>query len=135
MSPHFQKSSSHPSTGITVRRVNNGNFMYEDKWRTQRNGKREKVTKDNASSTWWLIKVMQTLQLSAKYWILKVWKYMQFLGMYTKLWKVTISFLMPVCPYVIQLSAWNNLTPTGRIFMIFVFWVFFSYLWREIEFN
>jgi hypothetical protein len=97
MNPHFQKSCSHPSTGITVRRVNNGNFMTEDKWRTQRSGKREKFTKDNASSTWWLINVMQTLQLSAKYWILKVWKNMQFLGMYAKLWKVTISCLMSVC--------------------------------------
>ena len=52
MSSHIQKSSHHPSTGIIVRRVNNENFMNEDKWRTQRSGKREKFTKDNVSSTW-----------------------------------------------------------------------------------
>ena len=34
--------------------------------------------------------------------------------MFAKLQKVTVTFIMSVC-----LSAWNNLTPTGQIFMSF----------------
>ena len=37
-----------------------------------------------------------------------------FLDVFTKLRKVTISFIMSVSP-----SPWNNLAPTGRIFMKF----------------
>jgi hypothetical protein len=37
-----------------------------------------------------------------------------FLSAFTKLRKVTISFLTPVC-----LSAWNNWAPTRRIFIKF----------------
>jgi hypothetical protein len=37
-----------------------------------------------------------------------------FLGVFTKLRKVTINFIMFAC-----LSAWNNSTPTGRILMKF----------------
>jgi len=37
-----------------------------------------------------------------------------FVGAFAKLRKATISFVMSVRP-----SAWNNLTPTGRIFIIF----------------
>jgi hypothetical protein len=35
-----------------------------------------------------------------------------FLGMFVKFQKATIGFIMSVC-----LSAWNNLAPTGQIFM------------------
>jgi hypothetical protein len=40
-----------------------------------------------------------------------------------KVRKATISFVMPVCPFV-RPSAWNNSTPTGRIWMKFHFWAF-----------
>jgi hypothetical protein len=43
-----------------------------------------------------------------------------FLGAPAKLRKATISFVMSVRPSVL-LSAWNNLAPTGRIFMKFGF--------------
>ena len=38
---------------------------------------------------------------------------------FSKLRKVTISFVLSVCP-----SAWNNSASTGRIFMNFDVWVF-----------
>jgi len=38
----------------------------------------------------------------------------EFLGMFTKLQKVTISYVTPVHP-----SAWNNAAPTGWSFMKF----------------
>jgi hypothetical protein len=38
----------------------------------------------------------------------------QFLGSFAKFRKATVSFVMSV-----RLSAWNNWTPTGRIFMKF----------------
>jgi len=43
----------------------------------------------------------------------------QFLDVFTKLWKATISFVMSVSP-----SAWNPSAPTGHIFMKFDIWVF-----------
>ena len=48
-----------------------------------------------------------------------------FLGMFEELQNATISFIMsvhlPVCP-----SAWNNLAPTGRIFMKFDICIIFQ---------
>jgi hypothetical protein len=41
-----------------------------------------------------------------------------FLGMFEKLQKPTLSFVMSVCPSVC-LSAWKNLAPIGWIFMKF----------------
>jgi hypothetical protein len=41
-----------------------------------------------------------------------------FLGASAKLLKATISFVMSVRPPA-RLSAWNNSTPTGRIFIKF----------------
>jgi len=41
----------------------------------------------------------------------------QFVGTFTQLRKATVSFF--IC-----LSAWNNMVPTGRIFMIFNVWIF-----------
>ena len=45
-----------------------------------------------------------------------------FLGAFAKLRKVTISFVMPVCPSV-RPSAWNTSAPNARIFMTFYIWV------------
>ena len=45
----------------------------------------------------------------------------QFLGAFEKIRKATVNFVMSVC-----LFAWNDSAPTGRIFMKFYFWVFFS---------
>jgi hypothetical protein len=42
---------------------------------------------------------------------------------FSKQWKVTISFVVSVCP-----SARNNSTPTWRIFVKFYIWVFFENL-------
>jgi hypothetical protein len=42
------------------------------------------------------------------------------LGAFAELRKATISFVMSVRP-----SAWNNLAPTGQIFMKFGIWLFF----------
>jgi hypothetical protein len=54
----------------------------------------------------------------------------RFLGTFEKFRKATISFFisicLPVCP-----SAWNNLAPTGRIFMKFDIWRLFSKICRE----
>jgi len=44
------------------------------------------------------------------------------LGTFAKLWKATISYVI-ICLY-----AWNNLAPTGRIFMKCDIWVFFENL-------
>ena len=41
-----------------------------------------------------------------------------FLGMFKKLLKATISFVISGCPSIC-LSAWNNLYPAGWIFMKF----------------
>ena len=46
---------------------------------------------------------------------------MLFLGAFAKLRKATISFVMSVRP-----SAWNNSTPTGRIFLKFEICVLFE---------
>ena len=47
---------------------------------------------------------------------------LDFLGTFAKLWNATtsISFVMSVRPSV-RLSAWNNSTPTGRIFIKLIF--------------
>jgi hypothetical protein len=42
--------------------------------------------------------------------------------------KVTFSFVMSV-----RLSSYNNLAPTGRIFMKFIIWVFFEQLSRNFK--
>ena len=52
-----------------------------------------------------------------------------FLGLFAKLWKAIISFVMSVRP-----SAWNNSAPTGRIFVKFDSSVFLS-LSRKFEFH
>ena len=53
------------------------------------------------------------------------------LGAFAELWKVTISFVMPVRfsrrPSVC-LSIWNESAPSGRIFMKFDIWEFFENL-------
>jgi hypothetical protein len=46
-----------------------------------------------------------------------------FLSMFTKLQKATISFIMFVHP-----STWNNLVPIAQMLMKFVIWVFFKNL-------
>jgi hypothetical protein len=51
-----------------------------------------------------------------------------FLGGFAKLRKETISFATPV-----PLSAWNNSTPTARIFMKFDIWIFFENLSRQFK--
>jgi len=51
-----------------------------------------------------------------------------FLGAFAKLRKATISFVMSVCP-----SAWNNSTPTGRIFVKFDVWEFFENLLKKVK--
>jgi hypothetical protein len=45
-----------------------------------------------------------------------VGRMLEFLSAFAKLEKLTISFVMSVCTFV-RLSTWNNLIPTGRIFM------------------
>jgi len=47
---------------------------------------------------------------------------MTFLGKFAKLRKVTIGFIVSD----VRLSAWNNSTPTGRIFMKVDMWIFFE---------
>jgi len=44
-------------------------------------------------------------------------------GAFTKLRKVTISFVIPVYPSV-RPSSWNNSVPTGRIFVKFGIWIY-----------
>jgi hypothetical protein len=51
-----------------------------------------------------------------------------FLGDFAELRKATISFATPV-----RLSAWNNSTPTGWIFMKFDIWIFFENLSRQFK--
>ena len=51
-----------------------------------------------------------------------------FLGMFAKLRKATISFLVSF-----RLSAPKNSSPAGRICMIFDIWVFFDNLLRKIQ--
>ena len=53
-----------------------------------------------------------------------------FLGVFAKLWKVTISFVMSVCP-----SAWNNTVPSGRVVMKFYASVFFKNLSGKFKFH
>ena len=48
----------------------------------------------------------------------------------TKLRKAIISFVMSV-----NLSAWNNSAPTGRIFMKLYIWVFFENLSRKLKYH
>jgi len=51
-----------------------------------------------------------------------------FLWVFTKLWKATISFVMSVCP-----SIWNNLAPTGRIFVEIWYLSIFQRSVKEIQ--
>ena len=51
------------------------------------------------------------------------------LGMFTKLQKATINFVMSV------LSPWNNLASTGWIFIKFYIWEFFEDLSRKLKFH
>ena len=48
------------------------------------------------------------------------------LGVFAKLRKATVSFIMSVRP-----SAWNNSAPTGQILIQFYVWAFFSKMRRE----
>jgi len=65
------------------------------------------------------------------------------LGAFPKLCKVTISFVMAVCPSVhlsvrpsVFLSPWNNSAPTYRIFMKFDIWAVFEInCWENSNFN
>jgi hypothetical protein len=57
-----------------------------------------------------------------------------FIGTFAKLWKVTISFIMSVCPSIWP-STWNNSAPTERIFVKFGIWVFFKNLSRKFKFH
>jgi hypothetical protein len=52
------------------------------------------------------------------------------LGVFAKLRKATISFVMSVRP-----SAWIDSAPTGRIFMRFYIWAFFENLSRKFRFH
>ena len=55
------------------------------------------------------------------------------LGMFTKLWKATDSFIMSV--RLSLNSAWKISAPTGRIFMTFHISIPFENLSRKFEFN
>jgi hypothetical protein len=55
--------------------------------------------------------------------------YFNFLGAFSKLRKSTIRFIMSV-----RLSAWNNPTPTRRIFMKFDIRLFFEKLSWKLKF-
>jgi ribosome biogenesis protein Nip4 len=60
----------------------------------------------------------------------------EFLGAFVKLRKATISFFMSVRPSVclsVRLSAWHNLTPTGRILMEFDIYTFFRKFVEKIK--
>jgi len=50
------------------------------------------------------------------------------LDAFARLRKATLSFLMSV-----RLSAWNNSSHTGRIFMKFYIWPFFEALFKKIQ--
>ena len=52
----------------------------------------------------------------------------RFGGAFAKLRKVTVSFVMSVCP-----SSWNGSAPTGRFFMNFGIWWFFEKSLEKIK--
>jgi len=54
--------------------------------------------------------------------------------MFAKLQKVNVSFIMSVCQSI-HLHAWNNLDPTGWIFMKFIISVFLKNLSRKFKFH
>jgi len=63
----------------------------------------------------------------------------EYLGVFTKLQKSTVSFAMSVCPSVrmsvhlsVCLSAWNS-APNGEIFMKFDILVIFENLYRKFN--
>jgi hypothetical protein len=56
------------------------------------------------------------------------------LSAFAKLWKATTSFVMSVCLSV-WLTAWNNLVPSGRIFLSFGIWECFKNLSRKLTFR
>ena len=58
--------------------------------------------------------------------------FMDFLGIFTKLKKQTVSFIMSVCPSS-HLSTCSNSVPTDQIFMKFDIWVFFENLSRKLK--
>ena len=53
-----------------------------------------------------------------------------FLGVFTKSWKATLSFVMSVCPSACP-AAWNNLTTTGWSLMEFDVLCF--YFWKSAK--
>ena len=60
-----------------------------------------------------------------------------FLCPFGKLRNATISFVMSLCPTVrpsFLLSTWNNLVPTGRIYIKFDIWVFFKICRKKSRF-
>jgi hypothetical protein len=53
-------------------------------------------------------------------------------GTSAKLRKATIIFVVSV-PASVRLSAWNNLAPTGRIFMKFCICLFFLFTFKKMQ--
>ena len=58
---------------------------------------------------------------------------LNFFGAFTKLWRATISFFMPI--HMSVSSAGKILVPTGQIFLIFDIWGFFKNPWRKFTFH
>jgi hypothetical protein len=56
-----------------------------------------------------------------------------FLGVFAKLRKLTISFVMSCLS--VRPSAWKNSAATGRIFMKIYIWIFFQNLSRKFKFR
>jgi len=72
----------------------------------------------------WSIGTLQFI----RYWLQRL---IFFSGAFAKLRKATRSFVVSV-----RLSAWNNSAHTGRIFMKFYIWLFFSKLCsKKIDFH
>jgi hypothetical protein len=64
---------------------------------------------------------MQRLKVSGTVW---------HIYMLTKVWNVTVSFIM-----FVSLPSWKNSAPTGQIFVKFVNWVDFENLSRKFKFQ
>jgi hypothetical protein len=61
---------------------------------------------------------------------MKILRHNEFIGMFAKLQKVTVSLVMST-----HLSAWNNLFPSGRILMTFDIYTFFNIMLRKFKFH
>jgi len=62
------------------------------------------------------------------------WLCIQFLSMFTKLQRVTVSFVMSVCSTVCP-STCDSLAPTGWIFIKFDILAFFEYMLKRYQFS